>query len=120
MTIQDSEFALAKIDRLIEDTKVLISDFEATDMDDKMTADYDALQTIYQRAVAPQREQTLALLDRLERAARDSPLGAQDAIDAACFGELSRASEQLSSQTQIPIIDESSVDAGGHVVVAPL
>lgn len=66
MTVEDYDFVLEELQKVIDDAKVLIARFEDENADQTMPAEYDRLHEFYQRAVKSQRVYTYAMLDALE------------------------------------------------------
>ena len=66
MTVEDYEFVLAELQRLIEDAKSLMTKFEATGSSLQLPGEYHALHELYTRAVKAQKRYTHEVLDLIE------------------------------------------------------
>ncbi|MDF3917319.1 hypothetical protein P3W43_00460 [Salinicola salarius] len=66
MTIEDYEFVLAELQRLVDDAKSLMTKFEATGSNQQMPGEYHMLHELYARAVKAQKRYTHEALDLIE------------------------------------------------------
>jgi hypothetical protein len=66
MTIEDYEFVLAELQRLIDDAKSLMTKFETVEFDQRLSDEYHTLHELYERAVKTQRSYTYEMLDFIE------------------------------------------------------
>ena len=66
MTVEDYEFVLAELQRLIDDAKALMAKFETVEFDQQLPDEYHALHELYTRAVKAQKRYTHEALDLIE------------------------------------------------------
>ena len=66
MTVEDYEFVLAELQRLIDDAKALMAKFEATGSNRQLPGEYHTLHELYARAVKAQKRYTHEALDLIE------------------------------------------------------
>ena len=66
MTIEDYEFVLAELQRLVDDAKALMTKFEAAEFDQQLSDEYHTLHELYTRAVKAQKRYTYEALDLIE------------------------------------------------------
>lgn len=66
MTIEDYEFIIEELQKVIDDAKALVAKFEAENADESMPAEYHKVHALYQRAVKSQKAYTHAMLDLVE------------------------------------------------------
>ena len=66
MTVEDYEFVLAELQRVVDDAKTLMAKFEAAKFDQQLSDEYHTLHELYARAVKAQRRYTHEALDLIE------------------------------------------------------
>ena len=66
MTVEDYEFVLAELQRVVDDAKALMAKFEAAEFDQQLSDEYHTLHELYERAVKTQKSYTYEMLDLIE------------------------------------------------------